>query len=99
MAKWRIYYEDGSTFSDENGTLKEAPAFGVMAVICDPDLWRAGDFAGLIDWLATTGLVKFGRLTDNDTYNRVLHEARHDQDISPNRYVLEQCDYYWYKGD
>ena len=33
--KWRIYYADGSTFSNEDGCAHKAPAFGVIAV-CQP---------------------------------------------------------------
>lgn len=97
---WRIYYDDGSTFSDEDGTLKDAPAFGVQAVVCDPDLWGTGDFVGLIDYLIKIGLVKFGRLAKNEDYNRALQAARSDPDFAKNiRHVYERGDYYWYNGE
>lgn len=35
--EWRIFYDDGSTFSDEDGTPEQAPARGVIAIVCrDP---------------------------------------------------------------
>lgn len=34
--RWRIYYADGSTFSNETGAPHEAPAYGVQA-ICQPE--------------------------------------------------------------
>jgi hypothetical protein len=30
---WRIYYGDGSTYSDEDGPVEDAPAQGVQAVV------------------------------------------------------------------
>lgn len=32
MARWRIYYADGSTFADEDGPAEDAPALGVQAI-------------------------------------------------------------------
>ena len=32
MANWRIYYSDGSTFDDSQGTPEDAPSFGVIAI-------------------------------------------------------------------
>lgn len=35
---WRIYYDDGSTFSETDGTAEQAPARGVIAILQpDPD--------------------------------------------------------------
>jgi len=95
---WRIYYDDGSTFSNEDGSLQDAPAFGVQAVVCDPDLWGTGDFVGLIDYLIKIGIVKFGRLARNEDYHQALTTARQDPDMGPDRHVYEQGDYYWYNG-
>ena len=33
MYKWRIYYDDGSTFDNTMGTPNEAPAYGVQIII------------------------------------------------------------------
>jgi hypothetical protein len=33
MVTWKIYYVDRSTFSSEDGTPKEAPAFGVITIV------------------------------------------------------------------
>lgn len=102
--QWRIYYEDGSTFSNEDGTLQEAPAFGVMCVVCEagsiehPEHWGCGDFVGLIDYLARSGLVKFGRTTTNQIYDSVLKQARDNPDMGKSRIVLERGDYYWFNG-
>lgn len=30
---WRIYYDDGSTYSSEDGCAENAPAFGVQAIV------------------------------------------------------------------
>lgn len=41
MIEWQIYYSDGSTFSNEDGTPLEAPVLGVICAISpstsDPD--------------------------------------------------------------
>lgn len=101
MVRWRIYY-DGFTFDDSMGTPDEAPPFGVLAVVCQPDLWGCGDIVGLIDYLARSGrnkCVRFGRLVANDVYDRVLASARADGDFNTNtRHVYERGDYYWWNG-
>jgi len=33
MPKWRIYYDDGSTFSDDDGAPHEAPPFGFICAV------------------------------------------------------------------
>lgn len=39
--KWKIYYDDGSTFSDEDGRVYDAPALGVQVIAQeDPDVGR-----------------------------------------------------------
>lgn len=36
---WRLYYDDGSTFSSEDGGPQDAPARGVIAILQpDPDV-------------------------------------------------------------
>lgn len=91
---WIIYYEDGTTFSSEDGSFKDAPAWGVIGVGCDPDLFHGVDFTGLLDYLARTGLVKFGRLTSNENYDKIMKRARADPRLSPNRHIYEQTDFY-----
>lgn len=33
MIDWRIYYDDGSTFSSEDGSPEDAPAFGAVVIV------------------------------------------------------------------
>lgn len=33
--KWKLYYGDGSTFSDEDGSWEDAPALDVQALVCE----------------------------------------------------------------
>jgi hypothetical protein len=42
MAQWRIYYGDGSTFSDEDGSPEQAPAVNVQVIAqaADPGIGR-----------------------------------------------------------
>lgn len=36
---WRIYYDDGSTFDDTQGSPADAPGYGVLVIlIADPDV-------------------------------------------------------------
>lgn len=35
---WRIYYADGTTFDDSEGTPEEAPSFGVLCIVCPDDV-------------------------------------------------------------
>lgn len=100
--KWRIHYEDGSTFSSEDGTFQQAPSFGVLCVVCDKDeLVLGGDIVGLIDYLCRIGLVKFGRMTDNQTYECIMNPVRNDKypTLGYDRIINEGNDYYWWMGD
>ena len=95
---WKIHYEDGSTFSNEDGSFRDAPFFGVLGVVCDSDEWHSVDFAGLLDYLMQVGIVKLGRLSSNEVYHKVMTKARNDSDFSPDRCVYERNDYYVYMG-
>ena len=33
ISDWRIYYTDGSTFNDNQGSPEDAPAFGVVCIV------------------------------------------------------------------
>lgn len=36
--RWRVYYDDGFTFSNEDGVPEQAPAFGVICIVSIDDL-------------------------------------------------------------
>lgn len=36
--RWKIYYVDGSTFSNQDGSPEDAPGWGVVAVIQEDDV-------------------------------------------------------------
>lgn len=100
--KWRIHYEDGSTFSNEDGTFQQAPSFGVIAVMCDKDeLVLGGDITGLIDYLCRVGIVKFGRMTSNHTFDTITRPVLNEPDpeLGFNRVVNFGVSYYWWMGD
>jgi hypothetical protein len=42
MLRWRIYYGDGSTFDNLQGSADEAPPFDVQFVVqlCDQNRWK-----------------------------------------------------------
>lgn len=47
--KWKIWYADGSTFSDENGSHEEAPGVGVIG-IAQPEKWTGTTVVRQFDW-------------------------------------------------
>ena len=61
--RWKIYYDDGTTFSDEDGSLEDAPARGVQAIVCKDE--RLG-------WVVETGcdyyVWKDGRFYARDIF-------------------------------
>lgn len=36
--RWKIFYDGGYTFSDEQGKPEDMPAFGVVCIVCADDL-------------------------------------------------------------
>lgn len=45
MLDWRIYFADGNTFDSTQGAPEDAPALGVVAIVCrDPDPHGAGRY-------------------------------------------------------
>jgi hypothetical protein len=98
---WAIYYEDGTRFTNLDGTPDEAPFFGVIAIACVDGLWFARDRYGLMDYLQMPGMikcVKMGRITTNKKYNFAAGWARADQDLPPNRTIEEGEDFYVWMG-
>lgn len=94
---WKIFYEDGSVFSSEDGDFMNAPAFGVIALVADDETrFRQVDFVGLVDLMVSRPLygVKVGRMTTNDIYAAVMDKARNDKDFTRDRVVMERSDYY-----
>jgi hypothetical protein len=39
MIQWRIYYDDGSTFSNGDGEPEDAPGMGVVFIVCASDAY------------------------------------------------------------
>jgi hypothetical protein len=103
MTKWVVYYGDGSTFSDQDGSPEDAPSLNVQAITCEPDgVWKGGDIFGLFDYLSRPGWkrVLFGRIVTNIEYDSAVMLARNDPYFDPhNRYVTERVDFYWWEGD
>jgi len=102
MSKWKIYYGDGSTFSNEDGEPSLAPTTNVQVVVCQPWVWQEGDLFGLYDYLMQPGLkvVKFGRTIESSKYQEIANFARSDPYFDRSeRYVNEMGDYYWYVGE
>jgi hypothetical protein len=101
VIRWKIYYGDGTTFSNRDGLPENAPALNVQAVTCCPEVWMGGDIFGLFDYLSQSGkkIVKFGRMVSNVEYTEAVNFARNDPYFDPNnRFVFERVDFYWWVG-
>ena len=46
MIDWKIYYDNNTTFSNEDGTQEQAPGLGVVCIINV----NAGQTVGMYDW-------------------------------------------------
>ena len=83
IESWRIYYADGSTFSSDDGTWAEAPAFGLQCVVWyhEPPYKTldSGGTGGVVyyqsDEFAGTD-VKLGLWQDAESYYRVMDLAQ-----------------------
>ena len=97
--QWKLYYGDGTTFSDQDGSPADAPAWDVQVIAMAADIsigrrtasndyywfehgqWFGGDFVGLIDFLARSGVVKFGRSIPRPKFEILLNKAVLDPDL------------------
>ncbi len=82
---WRIFYADGSVFSNDDGSWAEAPPFGVMAVVyyhvpSGVTLQESGRDDSIYEYIGlpegTDQYAKMGLWTDGETYWRVHDLAR-----------------------
>ena len=95
--KWRLYYDDGTTFSDEDGKWDDAPMDGVQGVvITDKETGRkviqAKDFYFMKDdsinftddlnpLLRQLKFIKFGRWMPNKEWKGTLKKMIEDSDF------------------
>jgi hypothetical protein len=63
MLKWRIYYDDGSTFDNLQGTADEAPPFGVQSVV---QLTKAGSYRTPLTGLDYYVMLESGEWVGSD---------------------------------
>ena len=93
VTKWKIYYDDRSTFSDEDGEFDEAPLDGVLFIIQKRgdivETLSGGDFYYMVDGeIVSTGdinpllrslkFIKFGRWTSHKKMAQVEELVRKD---------------------
>lgn len=80
VERWVVYYADGSSFTSEQGTWAEAPAFGVHSVIYylvdgQRIRQREGNDHGVVEYLGVpegcSEPVKMPLFTDGESYWRV----------------------------
>lgn len=90
IKSWRIYYADGSTFTNLDGLWAEAPPFGVQCVVYYhvPDGYKTidcGERNGDIYYFQGEGVdyrdIKMGLWMDAEGYYRVYDLAR--QSVAP----------------
>ena len=67
MIQWLIFYDDGCTFSSDDGAWKDAPARGVQAIVYEhPDsgwaICQGGDFFRLDTQGRPVALDRYGML-------------------------------------
>lgn len=114
--RWRIYYGDGSTFSNQDGPPDQAPSRNVQLIVvwnlevgrillhgfhalnvadfywyrAEQELWHAGDYAGLIDYLMDPGpkTVKFGRNLPREDFFKLYAAALADPDFPAKSGVI-----------
>ena len=91
---WRIYYDNGTTFSSVDGTWNEAPGDGVQVVVeyyddesrevhlaRDYYIFDEGKTYGtnrLEPWLHKHNIVKFGRWSANGSFAQLVKRAKAD---------------------
>jgi hypothetical protein len=73
---WRLYYDDGSTFSSADGTWAQAPNEGVQVLVT----YQEPPYKVLHDGVDTYRLpgrktVKHGRWMDTDAFYAIQREA------------------------
>jgi len=94
MFRWRLYYEDGSTFDDRDGAPTSSPEWGVVAVVQPGTDGR--------DVLAGTGDVYVYR-TDLDLWHEVgasglldhlAHYARWIGCVRPGRWMPRDDEFF-----
>ena len=73
---WEIYYDDGTTFSDLEGTPQDAPSFGVIAVV-SPDETVGRIITHKWDWYYVVGDQWWG----SDVYG-VLDRMTHNLEVT-----------------
>lgn len=84
IKSWRIYYADGSTFSNKDGTWAEAPPFGVQCVVYyhDPAPYKTldvmGDDKSVYVYMGDENFpdIKMGLWMDDEGFYRILDIAR-----------------------
>lgn len=95
--RWKIYYDDATTFSSEDGTWEQAPSDGVLFVVewqGDRTLIMSGqDYYFLHDGalgftgdlgplIRKLGFVKYGRWTSHARMERAAEHVRRDTSAS-----------------
>lgn len=70
---WKIYYGDGSTFTSDEGAVKDSPSFNVQAVVqSDPDVGR--QILNGFDWYIRKEGRWYGVLDVPSLLDQVVHD-------------------------
>jgi hypothetical protein len=72
VTKWKIFYDDGTTFSSSDGEAKEAPMDGVQVIVEWFDNGTIKVTEGMEYYWWTGDCWAFGRLNDLERWLRAL---------------------------
>jgi len=81
IKSWRIHYADGSTFSSDDGTWAEAPAFGVACIVyyhIPPYKTLQTEASGTYIYLGEdipNEIHKIGLWMDTEGYYKIISDA------------------------
>lgn len=89
--RWRIYYDDGTTFDSSMGESAKAPSFGVICIVQPSDrtgrsiLERWDWYYWHVEWQEWSGADIHG-LLDQLLHNRPIHAVKLGRMLSTPKY-------------
>ena len=85
---WRVWYEDGSTFSNTDGMPEDSPAWGVVAIAQRTEgAYQDALYSG-VPWYCFRTDVGYWVEVDNTGYlDLMVHNAKSVSVVRPGRYI------------
>lgn len=94
LISWKIWYDNGGTFSSLNGDWKDAPSDGVQVVVeyyddgtkkihIERDYYilddgKAYGTNNINPFLRKCGIIKFGRWSSDDKFKELVQKAKEE---------------------